>query len=153
MKKQILFLTLSLFGFLAQAQDKDKLYALINEYSQRDGSFALSLNKDMLDAVDLDFDLDEHMKHISGDIYEVKLLLFSEDDQSKKLISRLDAGIKESGFKPIDFEPKDPDLKFFQIYGHHKKKVFDNIQILTLTETNNVIMLAINGKLKVKNLR
>ncbi len=153
MKKRALLLTFSLLGSIVMAQDKSKLYDLIDNYSQREGAFALSLNRNMLDAVDLDFDLEEHMKNVSGDIHEIKLLVFSRTDEAHKLVKKLDAGIAKAGFERQDFELEESDLRFFRIYGNNKGKTFENVQILAHTEDNNVIMLAINGKLKVKNIR
>jgi len=154
MKKTIL-LTAALSIGLAlglSGQSLPEVDELYNDYSSGDGVMAMSLSHEMLDAVDLDFDWDEQMKHLSGDIYQIKFITFSESQDATKKIRSLDGKLGKLTLKEIKvpMDKSDTDLRFARIYGKKDNGYYENVVLLALTEDNIGFFVAINGKLKVE---
>lgn len=142
-----------MLGFLssAQAQSSSQMDELYSRYSTGDGVFAMSLNKEMLDAVDMDFDLDDHLKNVSGDIYRVKFISFTDKKISAVRLKRLDTDIAATGLEEMQLPTEEglEDLKFFKVYGESKGEYLENVYLLVLTEDETGLFLSLNGKLKI----
>lgn len=155
MKKTVLITAaLSLcLAFSSTAQTLPEVEQLYSRHSSGEGVFAMNLNKEMLDAVDMDFDWDDQMKHITGDIYQVKFITFSESKLATTKIRELDAEMKKLSLKEIKIpaDKTDSDLKFARIFGDKHGEYYKNVVMLILTEENIGFFVALNGNLKVEN--
>lgn len=154
MKKIILLtaaLSLGIFAttFGQTIPEVDKIYS---KYSSGDGVLALTLNKEMLDAVDMDFDWNDQMKHMTGDIYHVKFITFSEGAQSTIKVKELSNALSGLSLKEIPFpeDKTETDLRYAKIYGDKHGEYYHNVIMLILTEDNTGLFVAVNGKLKVE---
>lgn len=153
MKKQVLILMGIVLGSfsLAQAQsaEVDEIYS---RYSSGEGVFAMSINHKILDAIDLDFDWEDQMKNVTGDIHKAKFIAFGEESHPLKKLQRLSTEIAGTGLELIEV-PAEADLEkleFFQIYGQKKGSYYENIYLLVVTEdAKHGAFVAINGKLKI----
>lgn len=154
MKKQlIIFLGLlpGLFG-LARAQSPQGVDDLYQRYSSGEGVFAMSLNHDMLDAIDIDFDWQDQMKNVTGDIHRVKFIAFGEESNPMKALQRMGRELGQTGLHQIE-PPQDADLddlKFFKLYGERHGSYYKNVYLLVVADDGrHGLFLAINGKLKI----
>lgn len=154
MKKIILLtaaLSLGIFAtsFGQTLPEVDKLY---NSYSSGEGVLALTLNKEMLDAVDMNFDWNEQMKHMTGDIYQIKFITFTEGSQSSKKVKELSSALSKLSLKEINLpeDKAETDLRYAKIYGDKHGQYYHNVIMLLLTEDNTGLFVAVNGKLKVE---
>lgn len=154
MKKIILLtaaLSLGIFAtsFGQTLTEVDKLY---NSYSSGEGVLALTLNKEMLDAVDMNFDWNEQMKHMTGDIYQIKFITFTEGSQSSKKVKELSSALSKLSLKEINLpeDKAETDLRYAKIYGDKHGQYYHNVIMLLLTEDNTGLFVAVNGKLKVE---
>lgn len=153
--KKIILLTAALsMGIIATSlgqtiPEVDKLYS---NYSSGEGVLALTLNKEMLDAVDMDFDWNEQMKHMTGDIYQIKFITFTEGSQSTKKVKELSSALSKLSLKEINLpeDKSETDLRYAKIYGDKHGQYYHNVIMLILTEDNTGLFVAVNGKLKVE---
>ena len=152
--RKLIFTILGMAGFisLATAQDlsPDDLY---DDYSERNGVFAMSLNHDLLDAVDVDFELDEKMKNISGDIYRVKFIAFGEEANASKAIKSMSSELRKTDVReiPLPKDMEDEDLEYIRLFGEKDGDYYKNLYLLILSDDGETgLYLAVNGKLKIK---
>lgn len=155
MKKTILLtaalcLSLALSSFGQTLPEVDKIYS---NYSSGDGVFSMSLNKEMLDAVDMDFDWNEQMKHVTGDIHQIKFITFSDSKNASDKIRKLDGELKSLSLKEIQVpkDKSDTDVRFARLFGDKHGDYYKNVVMLVLTEDNIGFFVAVNGNLKVEN--
>ncbi len=154
MKNQLLILLALALGCIshAGAQNQEKVDNLYRKYSSGDGVFAMSLNHDMLDAIDLDFDWQDQMKNVSGDIHHLKFIAFSEESSPLVKIKTLSSEISRTGIKtiPLPADADVDDLQDIKIYGERTGGYYENVYMLLVTDDGrNGIFLAINGKMKI----
>ena len=151
MKKIIVSILSIITCFSIQAQDESKFNEVFGKYSTRDDAFSLSLNKKMLDALDMDFDFEDQIKNINGDILQIKFIVFGEEEEGSKLIQSFSKEVYALGFKRIPFDFKDTDLQIFKMYGNKEGEYFKNIHLFVLDKNNRAYFISVNGKLKIKN--
>ena len=154
--KRIALLTIALaFGIAltASGQSMPEVDDLYNKYSTEDGVFSMNLNHEMLDAVDMDFDWDDQMKHITGDIYHIKFITFTDSKIASRKIRELDDRLKQLALKEIKFpaDKTDTDVRFARLLGDKHGNIYKNVVMLLITEDNIGFFVAINGNLKVNN--
>ncbi len=151
MKKLFIILLAFSASFSIQAQDETKFKEVFGKYAARDDAFSLSLNKKMLDAIDMDFDFKDQIKHISGDILQIKFIVFGEEEEGAKLIQSFSKEVYALGFKRIPFDIEDTELQVFKMYGNKEGDYFKNIHLFVLDKNFRAYFISINGKLKIKN--
>lgn len=150
--KNLLIIVLAFSAsFSAQAQDETKFKEVFGKYAARDDAFSLSLNKKMLDAIDMDFDFKDQIKHVSGDIHQIKFIVFGEKEEGSKVIKSFSKEVYSLGFKRIPFDVEDNDLQIFKMYGNKENGYFTNIHLFILDKNFKAYFISINGKLKIKN--
>lgn len=133
------------------AQDHEGLRDLLDRYSDMEGAFGMTLNQRMLDAVDVDVEWEDQMKHISGDIYQVRFIMFSDEDKAPYHIRELDKAISRLGFKEIPLETTEDDIEMIRTYGFKKDGYYRTIQFLLLDDDHTGYLMSVKGKLKVKS--
>lgn len=154
MKKQITVLALWLIGATAvpaqQSAAADELY---RKYSTGEGVWAISLNHYMPDVLDMDFDFNDQMKNLSGDIHGLKFISFSKKAFPEKKLQRMARELKAAGLSaiPLPQDVKKEDLRFLQFYGEREAAHYKNIYMLLLSDDAETgLFIAVNGKLKIK---
>ena len=87
--------------------------------SQMDGVTTLSFSKDMVDAIDTDFDINDHVKHVEGDFHEIKLNILGDDTPDLK--TKKDELIKvlKKNYKRVELDEDTPDEHAF-LYVRNK---------------------------------
>jgi hypothetical protein len=155
MKKIIAFLAILATSGGAMAQNKTELNEAFGHFANRKDAFSLTLNKKMMDAVDLDFDWKEEVKHVSGDIHQLKFIVFSEEDSGMMIAKKFSSEITKAGYPKINLdledEEIDTDIKYFKIFGKKINGAYEDVHVLTVDSHNRAYFFSINGKLKIKN--
>tara|TARA_R110002072_G_scaffold195571_1_gene352913 strand:+ start:233 stop:694 length:462 start_codon:yes stop_codon:yes gene_type:complete len=151
MKKLLTVFIALTFSLGSYAQDEAKFKEVFSKYASRDDAFSLTLNKKMLDAIDMDFDFEDQIKHVSGDIHQIRFIVFGEEEEGASLIRSFSKEVYALGFKRIPFEFEDSDLQVFKMYGNKEGGYFTNIHLFVLDENFRAYFISIKGKLKIKN--
>lgn len=132
------------------SQSQKSFKEIFSKYANRKDAFSLTLNKEMLNSVDLDIDFEDHMRNVSGDIHQIKFIMFGEHDEGRKIVKSFSKDLRQAGFPRIPMEVEDSDLKLIKIYGKKKKGFYRVVHILVLDEDHRAFFISIRGKLKVK---
>ncbi len=151
MKNLIAFCLALAFTLSASAQSSAQLDKLYNSYSSGEGIMSFTLNKEMLDAVDLDFDWKEQLRHLDGDIYQLRMITFSEKSNPGKQIASLQNELHNAGLRPIEIPEHAADGQLegeIQLFAHQKGQYYDQVYLLLLSDDRKMaLFVAINGKL------
>lgn len=136
---------------VASAQSTEELSSLYQKYGSTKGAFAMSLNKEMMDVVDVDLDWNDQMKHVSGDIYEVKFIVFTNEESvdNEKAIKEINRSLQKMNLVEIPLEADDSDIKYLKVYGLKKKGFYRKVHFLMYSD-DNAVFFSVLGKLKVK---
>lgn len=154
MKKLVLTCVVSLstlWTIALKAQSFESADDIYSHYSSMKGVMAMTFNKTMLDAVDMDFDWDNQMKHISGDIYELQFVSMDREHNSPTHIRDINTALSKLALREINIpkEKGETDLRYLKIYGDKQGDYYRNIYMLILTDGNTGIFVSVNGKLRV----
>jgi hypothetical protein len=153
MKKLILTSALllgSLYIGLAQSVVATEIY---DQYSDIDNALALSLNYDMVDILDLDLEINDQMKHISGDVYQIKFIAFGDESKPGMILSEITRKLAFSDLEELEI-PKDVDdeeYSLLKFYGERKGSYFSDICMVILSDDGETgAFIAVNGKIKIR---
>ena len=150
MKK--LFLLVMVLGTVlpASAQGRKSFQEIFSKYANRKDAFSLTLNKQLLNSVDVDFDFEDHIKNVSGDIDQIRFIMFGEYDDGEQIVRSFSKDLRKLGFPRIPVEVDDTDLKLLKIYGKKKNGYYRKVHMLVLDDDYRAFFISIKGKLKVK---
>ncbi len=142
---------LCLFLGTGNAQDRSGFSNVFDTYSQRENTVSFNLNKTMLDAVDIDLEWEEKMRHVSGDIHRLRFLAFDKNDESSKIVKSLDQKIRDLGYPVIPFKPDldTDDIKQFKLYGVKEGAYYKQVHLLLQDDEGRAFLISVDGKLKV----
>ncbi|TRX72533.1 DUF4252 domain-containing protein [Carboxylicivirga sp. M1479] len=149
--KQLLALGLIIaFGISMQAQSRpsDKLF---EKMALKKGVTMMSFSKEMLDAVNLNFDDDgEDESNVSGDLHEVKLVIYkaSEGEESMDFREKTLSYLSLSKYDKVEDDDPDEDV---DIRIYRKGKKVTECHVLFQGETNGVL-LSFFGDFKIDDV-
>lgn len=151
MNKLLTFLILLATSLGSIAQDTEYFNEVFNRFANRKDAFSISLNKNMIDAVDLDFDWKREIKHVSGDIMKLKLIVFDEDDNGMGIVKSFSSQILNAGYPELDVDiEEDREIKYLKIFGKKVNGFYRDIHVLVLDDDDRAYFFSVNGKLKIK---
>tara|TARA_Y100000768_G_C23931989_1_gene660559 strand:- start:582 stop:1028 length:447 start_codon:yes stop_codon:yes gene_type:complete len=105
MKAVLTLLFSLLFSFISNAQkfDAQEVY---NAYEAQENVLVMSFNKEMEDAIDMDFDYKEQIKNVEGDVSFLKMMVSINDETSKGIAKEIEQLMKHANYsmKMIDDE-------------------------------------------------
>jgi hypothetical protein len=116
-----------------------------SDFANKQGVMALSFSKEMLDAVDLDFDWKEAIKKIEGDFKAIKLLIISDETQAIAYSKDIKARLKKQGYVNIELEDAEGE---FEVYVDKKRKNFNEVHLLSRGDEGG-ILISIYGDFEV----
>ncbi|MBR8535090.1 DUF4252 domain-containing protein [Carboxylicivirga sediminis] len=148
MKQIFVFALLMSFGLAVNAQSRpsDKLF---EKMALKPGVTMMSFSKEMLDAVNLNFDDDEgdEESNVTGDLHEVKLIIYTAPENEEPMAFRETT----LGYLPLSrydkVEDDDPD-EDVDIRVLRKGKKVSECHVLFQGETNGVL-LSFFGNFKI----
>jgi len=142
----VVFTTLLSLSVLAGSGGKsDKIYS---ELKANYDCFSMSLSKEMIDAFDIDIDLDGKQKWITGDFLEGRFLVISDI----KKASDIKKSFLKEGYQEVDLEEVDEfESSNEETYLMITKSgnVVKEAHFIVCTD-DNTILLSIYGNLNVK---
>ncbi len=153
--RKLILTSVLLLGSISLVLAQSKVAANIySDYADGEDVLSMSLNYDLVDILDLDLDIDDQMRHISGDVYQVKFIAFGDEASPKKSISAIDQELARSSLKEIDL-PKDfdeRDVDFIKFYGEKKGDYYSDICMLVLSDEGDTgVFIAVFGKIKIRS--
>lgn len=146
----------SLFGGQPAKAQKgiDKLYST---YANKEGFTSFSLNKNMVDILDLTLDNDnDEEHHVTGDLHSVKVLFYQKSkgeftpSKFRKAMTKYFSGIKYKKIKDQDFD-EDSTTKADMFVRGNKKKVKE-FHIVFYGEGLNAVV-SFCGNMNVNNVK
>lgn len=148
--KTIVLIAMFVFAISASAQDRqsDKLY---EKMALQQGVSIMSFSKQMLDAVNLNFDDDEgDGSNVTGDLNEVKLIIYKAPEGEEPMAFREKAlgYLPLSKYKKIEDDDSDDDV---DIRVLRKGRKVSECHILFQGETNGVL-LSFFGDFKIDDV-
>jgi len=147
MKSILISILLSLLALVLHAQHAGELH---NKFSAYKGTFALSYNKDMLDAVDTEFEWNDEVEHVTGDISHIRVLLVSSSDEAARVMGEIEKDLSKH-YRKVEEEDMDKDT---QCYVHRKGKYVREVHLLIRdSDDDSGILLSIEGDLKVTSAK
>lgn len=139
------------FSAIAQNSPSDKLYEKMN---LEPGITSLSFSKSMLDAVNLDFDEEE--KKVTGDLHQVKLMIYQAPEDAEPIDFRSQALklLPLSKYKEVDADEQginnNDGTTDIRILNSGRK--VKECHILIQGETNG-LLISFFGDFKVENIK
>ena len=132
---------------------QSRSYRIFDEYSNHDGFTYLAFSKSMIDAVDLK--LDEENKKITGDLNEIRILIFNREKSNiPESLSKVIAG-KFNNLHYRKVEPKnqgDDDNVEFWIDGDSKKVKECHVIVNEKHDNRFSCLVSFYGNFKVEDL-
>ncbi len=109
--------------------------------SQMNGVTTLSFSKDMVDAIDLDIDVEDKIKHLEGDFNEIKLNIFGEStpDLADKRTTMLK--VLDKHYEKVDLEDTDESESDALLYTKSKGDRVYEAHLLLLDESDNTFTI------------
>lgn len=141
-KTTLLASTLLVMSFAPSTQGD--IYA---KYANKQGIVAFSFSKDMVDALDFDFDINDEIKYVKGDLSSIKFLSFS--DESASLANALIADIEKEGYEKVDWKGDSEDELL--LYVQRNGKRFSEIHFVKLNDETPRAMISFYGDITVKD--
>ncbi len=150
--KQLLSIAILLaLSFLLKAQDRpsDRLYEKI---ALKQGITMMSFSKEMLDAVNLNFDDDDgdEESNVSGDLHEVKLVIYKAPDNEEPMAFRETVlnYLPLNKYKKVEDKDskQDVDIRILR-----KGKKVSECHVLFQGETNGVL-LSFFGNFRIEDV-
>jgi len=123
MKKLLTTALLAATTLAAVAQKSNAAQVIYDDLQGNNNVTTLSLNKQMLDAIDTDFDLNDQTKHLKGDISSIKVLLVDDDASAAKTITDIRKKLGKLGYREIDLDDDaEPAASGKQVWAYSNKK-------------------------------
>lgn len=140
-------------GAMAQNRPSDRLF---EKMSLKPGITMMSFSKEMLDAIDmtLDDDDDEEKNKVTGDLHEVKVVIYNAPKDKEPIDFRGEAlrYLPLNKFKDIDSDEYDIDNDgSLDIRVHKSGRKIKECHILFQGETNGVL-LSFFGTFKIEDV-
>jgi hypothetical protein len=136
-------------GIFAQQKISDRMF---QELRKMDEITYLSFSKNLIDFVDFDLESDngDDNSEITGDLYEVKLVVFNPDFKPKMSFRDLIVGHLNKGkYNLIEDDDQGDDT---EVWVYRKGLKIHECHVIFQGETNGV-MLSFFGDFKVKDIR
>ncbi len=155
MNKVYLFVLIYISGIslFAQGSPSDKLF---EKMALKKGVTMLSFSKQMLDAVNLNFDDDEtgSENNITGDLNEVKLIIYSAPDDDAAIDFRKETlkYLPKSKYKEVDADDYDGDDEDVDVMVLRSGRKIKECHIIFQGEENGVL-LSFFGNFKIEDVK
>lgn len=153
MKKLILSSVIVLGSLSISMAQSEVATDIYNQYSDTEDALAFNLNYDMVDILDIDMELNDQMKHISGDVYQIKFIAFGDDSRPGKIISDIARKLAFSDLEelPLPKDAEDEEYSLLKFYGERKGNYFSDICMVILSDDGETgAFIAVNGKIKIR---
>lgn len=135
---------------LAQAGVSSRIY---QQYADDEDVLSMSLNYDLIDILDLDIDVDDQLRHLSGDVYQVKFLAFGDEAAASKTLKAIDRELAGSSLELLEIPAKaeDEDFRLLKFYGYKKGGYYSDVCMLLLSDDGETgVFIAVYGKIKIR---
>ncbi len=152
MKKLILSSAVAL-GIVSTMVGQSQVTANIyQEYSDKKDVLSMSLNYPLMDILDIDLDINDQLRHIRGDVYQVKFIAFGDESNPGKSLGMIDRKLASSDLVELRV-PEDMDeeeYRLLKFYGVKNGSYYSDICMLMLDDDGETgVFIAVNGKIKI----
>ncbi len=139
---------ISSLSIFAQQKTADKMF---NDLRDMDEVTYLSFSKNLMNFADLDIDHDDDGEehHVSGDLHEVKLVIFKpEEESSANFKSLVQKYMHKGKYKLVEDDDNDEDS---EVWVMRKGKKVSECHVIFQGERNGVL-LSFFGDFKVEDV-
>ncbi|MCT4624480.1 MAG: DUF4252 domain-containing protein [Schleiferiaceae bacterium] len=152
-KLKLLTLTFLIGILTATAQKSNAIQKVYDKYENEDNVFALSLSKQLDNALDTDFNWGDELKNIEGDISKMSTLIVSENSDSRKMLLNMKRMIGNLGYSDLDLpeESTDDSEDKAYLFTRGKKGKYSEIHLLVIEEDGSGVLVSLFGDFTVKN--
>lgn len=154
MKKLILSSVIALGSISTMIGQSEVAAEIYQEYSDMDDVLSMSLNYDLIDVLDIDLDINDQLRHISGDVYQVKFIAFGDESSPGKSLAAIDRKLASSDLLelPVPEEAEDEEYRLLKFYGVKKGSYYSDICMLMLSDDGETgVFITVNGKIKIRS--
>jgi hypothetical protein len=148
MKKLLTTALLAATTLAAVAQKSNAAQVIYDDLQGKDNVTTLSLNKQMLDAIDTDFDLNDQTKHLKGDISSVKLMLIDDDANSAKTVTDIRKKLGKLGYREIEIDDDKESPagdKEVWVFSNKKGSRFTEAHFVVQDDDGSGVLLSVYG--------
>ena len=154
MNKLNLIAILVITGILtATAQKSNAIQKVYDKYENEDNVFALSLSKNLTDALDTEFEWGEQMKNVEGDITKMSTLIVSESEDNPHMLSNMKKMIKKLGYTTLDLpdeDTKSDEEKTF-LFTRGSKGKYSEVHLLVIDDDDSGVLVSMFGDFTVRD--
>jgi len=154
MNKLNLIAVLVITGILtATAQKSNAIQKVYDKYENEDNVFAMSLSKDLENALDTEFEWGEEMKNLEGDITKMSTLIVSESGESTKMLNSMKKMIKNLGYSTLDMPDGDSksDEEKTYLFTRGSKGKYSEVHLLVIDDDGSGVLVSMFGDFTVKD--
>lgn len=154
MNKLNLIAVLVITGILtATAQKSNAIQKVYDKYENEDNVFALSLSKNLTDALDTEFEWGEQMKNVEGDITKMSTLIVSESDDNPQMLSNMKKMIKKLGYSTLDLPDEDSksDEEKTYLFTRGSKGKYSEVHLLVIDDDGSGVLVSMFGDFTVRD--
>jgi hypothetical protein len=146
MKKIALILITALASVQLMASEGSKSNKIFESLKSENDCFSMSLSKEIIDAFDIDLDLDGKEKWITGDFKEGRFLVINDYING----SNVKKMFQKEGYELIDMEDAnvESDNEIYLLVSRVGKNISEAHFIVT--SEDSTVLLSIFGKMKVE---
>lgn len=142
-----------LISFSLSAQSDKQVAQLYEHYAKADETISFSLSHSILNAIDMDVDLESYTRHVEGDFETIRLVIFEKARSGQVAFRKIQNQLEGWGYLKLNIKEhgSDKNLKLFALkesgfYRHIVALVNDD-------GDDEALMLMFTGKLTVKPAR
>lgn len=154
MNKLNLIAVLVITGILtATAQKSNAIQKVYDKYENEDNVFALSLSKNLEDALDTEFEWGDELKNLEGDITKMSTLIVSESGESSKMLNSMKKMIKNLGYSTLDLPDEDSisDEEKTYLFTRGSKGRYSEVHLLVIDEDGSGVLVSMFGDFTVRD--
>lgn len=154
MNKLNLIAILVITGILtATAQKSNAIQKVYDKYENEDNVLALSLSKNLTDALDTEFEWGEQMKNVEGDITKMSTLIVSESEDNPHMLSNMKKMIKKLGYSTLDLPDEDTksDEEKTYLFTRGSKGKYSEVHLLVIEDDGSGVLVSMFGDFTVRD--
>lgn len=150
MKNSILTLATGLLlSFSLSAQSDAQIEQLYQHYAKADETISFSFSHSILNAIDMDIDMESYTRNVEGDFETIRLVIFEKPTQGASALRKVESRLNAWNYQRVKLNEHktEKDLRLFAlkengVYRHIVALVNDK-------DDEEAVMLIFTGKLTV----
>lgn len=151
MKNSILTLATGLvLSISLSAQSDAQIEQLYQHYAKADETISFSFSHSILNAIDMDVDLERYTRNVEGDFETIRLIIFEKPAKGASALRKVAHKLKSWQYQRIRLEHKNSDAEL-QLFALKENGFYRHVvALINHRDDEEAILLLFTGKLTVK---